>query len=203
MDWLMARYEPLEIEYKVAATFALGMLISNYRFELHNPEHNMQIIMALDDMHIKPEQVPDIPALVFMLPSFTTAQTEPHVTAVVEQLSSTYFVVMRDRLDLLTCSTFALGWSMCNCYNPDLLDQMSESIIKKNNEGVFFESGDESEIVNLLSGMSNLGYRNEEVYQILHDHLVGPNFAATGEIEGQYDFFTLFNIISSFGRTFP
>lgn len=28
IDWLMARYEPLEIEYKVAATFSLGMLIT-------------------------------------------------------------------------------------------------------------------------------------------------------------------------------
>jgi hypothetical protein len=50
LDWLMARYQPLEIEYKVAATFALGMLISNYRFELKNPEHNMQIVSALDDV---------------------------------------------------------------------------------------------------------------------------------------------------------
>ena len=28
IDWLMARYEHLDLEYKVATTFALGMLVS-------------------------------------------------------------------------------------------------------------------------------------------------------------------------------
>jgi len=144
----------------------------------------MQIVSALDDVQIKAETVPDIPALVFMLPSFMTQETEPHIAAVVEQLSSTYFVVMRDRLDLLTCSTMALGWSMCGMHNPDLLDQMSDVIIKKDKDGVLFEAGDESEVVNLLSGMSNLGHRNEEVYEILYKHLVGTNFTKTGVIDG-------------------
>ena len=28
IDWIMKRYEPLEIEYKIAATFSLGMMIT-------------------------------------------------------------------------------------------------------------------------------------------------------------------------------
>jgi hypothetical protein len=92
---------------------------------------------------------------------------------------------------------------MCGMHNPDLLEQMSEIIISKDKDDALFEPGDESEVVNLLSGLSNLGHRNEAVYEIIYKHLVGPNFAKTGEIEGQYDFYTLFNIISSFGRSFP
>ena len=30
IDWLMSRYEPLEVEYQVATVFSLGMMISFY-----------------------------------------------------------------------------------------------------------------------------------------------------------------------------
>ena len=30
IDWLMARYEALDFEYKISTTFALGVLMSSY-----------------------------------------------------------------------------------------------------------------------------------------------------------------------------
>lgn len=32
IEWLMARYTELDIEYKIATTFSLGMMISGYRY---------------------------------------------------------------------------------------------------------------------------------------------------------------------------
>ena len=47
-----------------------------------------------------------------------------------------------------------MGWSRAQMFNQDLLQQMSEQIIKKHQDGIFFEEGNESEVANILSGMS-------------------------------------------------
>lgn len=48
-----------------------------------------------------------------------------------------------------------------------------------------------------------MGYRNEVINEVLYECLVGPEFASTGEINGEYDYYSLFNIISSFARLAP
>jgi hypothetical protein len=178
----MARYSDLDIEYKIATTFSIGMMISGYRYQFENPEHYKIIVDGLNDIRVPPEKVLDLPTLIFMLPAFMTEETAPDVTAIVEQLSATYFVVFRDRLDVLTCSTLILGWARSQCYNPDLLAQMAEQILTKHKEDSFFEPGTESEIANILNGMSGLHYQNEELVDLLHSFLVGPNFKETGEL---------------------
>lgn len=50
---------------------------------------------------------------------------------------------------------------------------MSDQILKLHNEDNFFESGQELEVANVLSGMSQLGYRNAEVIEVLHGYLLG------------------------------
>lgn len=97
---LMTRYEPLEVEYQVATVFSLGMMISAYEFEFKNDEYYATVINALDNINMSAEKVGEIPSLIFMLPSFMTEETSEMVAQVVEQLSATYFVVMRERLDL-------------------------------------------------------------------------------------------------------
>ena len=72
IDWLMSRYEPLEVEYQVAAVFSLGMLISAYEFEFKNDEYYSTVINALDNINMSAEKVGEIPSLIFMLPSFMT-----------------------------------------------------------------------------------------------------------------------------------
>lgn len=121
IDWLMARYLDVDIEYKIATTFSLGILISGFNFEFQNPEHYMTAVMALNDIRVAPEKVQDIPTLIFMIPAFMNEETAPYVAQVVEQLSATYFVIFRERLDVLSCSTILLGWARSDCYNPDLL----------------------------------------------------------------------------------
>lgn len=111
IDWLMARYKDVDIEYKIATTFSLGILLSGYDFQFENPEYYMQVVMALDDVQVPPGTVQDLPSLIFMLPNFITEETMPYVAQVVEQLSATYFVIFRDRLDVLSCSTLLLGWA--------------------------------------------------------------------------------------------
>jgi len=51
----MARFDDLELEYKIATTFSLGMLISGYNYELSNESYYMKIVMGLNDMNIPPE----------------------------------------------------------------------------------------------------------------------------------------------------
>ena len=83
---------------------------------------------------------------------------------------------MRDRVDLLVCSTLLMGWGRSLCYNEDFLNQMSQQILKLHEEGNFFEPGQELEVVNVLSGMSQLGYRNGQVIEVLHGYLLGKNY---------------------------
>ena len=72
IDWLMSRYEPLEVEYQVATVFSLGMMISAYEFEFKNEEYYSTVINALDNINMTAEKVGEIPSLIFMLPSFLT-----------------------------------------------------------------------------------------------------------------------------------
>lgn len=122
IEWLMARYEYLDIEYKIANTFSIGMLISAFEYELPNDEYYEMMVLSLNNIDIPPQRVADVPSLVFMLPAFITEDTGPLIAQVVEQLSATYFVVMRDRIDLLVCSTLLMGWGRSFCYNEDFLE---------------------------------------------------------------------------------
>ena len=47
IDWLMARYEPLEFEYKVAVTFALGYMLQAYDTQLVEEEHLKKLVEPL------------------------------------------------------------------------------------------------------------------------------------------------------------
>ena len=80
---------------------------------------------------------------------------------------------------------------------------MSQQILKLHEEDNFFEAGQELEIANVLSGMSQLGYRNAEVIEVLHGYLLGPKFKETGEMDAVYDMFTLYNLITSYARLVP
>jgi len=73
----------------------------------------------------------------------------------------------------------------------------------KHADNTFFEEGAESEVANILNGLSQLGYRNEELTEVLYSYLVGKDFAQTGEISEQYDLHTLYNILTSFARLSP
>lgn len=79
VDWLMARYQNLDFEYKVATTYALGLLCSAYRFELKNPQHYMDVIMALDNIDVPVDKYMELPSLIFMLPSFLNQENAPYV----------------------------------------------------------------------------------------------------------------------------
>lgn len=48
-----------------------------------------------------------------------------------------------------------------------------------------------------------MGYKNEEVIELLWGYLVGPDFEKTGEIAEQFDLYTLYNILTSFARIAP
>jgi len=37
----MARYEPLDFEYKIQATFSLGILLKSYDWQLSDPDYYM------------------------------------------------------------------------------------------------------------------------------------------------------------------
>ena len=47
----------------------------------------------------------------------------------------------------------------------------------KDAEGIFFEKGAELEVANVISGMSQLGYRNLQAVDILHKCLLGEEFS--------------------------
>lgn len=59
------------------------------------------------------------------------------------------------------------------------------------------------EVANILSGMSELGYRNLDLVNILHECLIGEEFKITGEFTSEYDLFTTYNILTSYARLAP
>lgn len=67
----------------------------------------------------------------------------------------------------------------------------------KHEDGVFFEEGAEAHIANIISALSELRYRHEPLTEAAFECLVGRNYAETGEIEEQYDLYTLFSILSA------
>ena len=75
--------------------------------------------------------------------------------------------------------------------------------MKKHSEGIFFEDGMQLEVANILSGMSELGYRNLDLVNILHECLIGEEFKITGEFTSEYDLFITYNILTSYARLAP
>ena len=53
---------------------------------------------------------------------------------------------------------------------------MGNKIIDLHKEGKFMEEGAEGEITSILSGMSALGYKNDELTEVFYECLVGTNF---------------------------
>ena len=80
---------------------------------------------------------------------------------------------------------------------------MANQILVLHKGDNFMQDGSESEIANILSGLSALGYRNDALNEVLYECLVGPEFKETGEIQGEYDLYTLYTCISSFARLSP
>ena len=84
IDWLMGRYEPLEIEYQIATVFSIGMMISSYEYDLPSDDYYLKIIQSLDGIELTPDKIGELPAMIFMLPAFMTEDTVQMVTQVVE-----------------------------------------------------------------------------------------------------------------------
>ena len=80
----MVRYQDLELEYKVAATFSLGMMITAFDYQFTNGEYYGIVVEGLDGADIAPEKAQEIPSLVFMLPCFATYETAAQITRVVD-----------------------------------------------------------------------------------------------------------------------
>lgn len=65
---------------------------------------------------------------------------------------------MIDRMDILNASTLLMGLARAQIYNDDIIDPIAKEILKKNQEGIFFEKDSVQESVNILSSLSDLGY---------------------------------------------
>ena len=102
IDWLMARYEPLDYDYKMACTFSLGFMMMSYGYELADSKYYRLCVKGLEDYEMKPELRSSIPSVVFMLPCFAIDdETSVGIGSILERLSSEYFVYERERIDLL------------------------------------------------------------------------------------------------------
>lgn len=75
VDWLMARLDPQEIEYKIATVFSLGVLISTYEYELPSEDYYEKIANCLDGVDLPGDKISDVPSLIFMLPAFMNETT--------------------------------------------------------------------------------------------------------------------------------
>jgi len=163
----------------------------------------MKIVEPLIDIEVPELAMELLPSMIFMLPCFINDDTFDLVGLVVEQLSNKFFTAMPEKLDLLNCALISLGWSRTDCRNEELAHQMFMQIKDQSDRGEFMKEGHEHEVVNVLSAMSQMGYRNDEMNKIFFECLVGDEYGETKEIEEQYDLFTLYSIISSFARLCP
>ena len=82
--------------------------------------------------------------------------------------------------------------------NIELLDHMAEQIQFKQHNFVIM--GEESLVVDILSAMSELRYRNDGMSEALHEMLVKKD--DNNEI-AQFDFISLYRIISTHATLSP
>jgi len=128
IDWMIPRYEALDMEYKISTTFAIGVLMSTFDYVLPSHEYCMKLIEPLVDIEVQEGAMELLPSMIFMLPCFINDDTFDLVGLVVEQLSNKFFTNKPDKLDLLNCALISLGWSRTDCRNEELAHQMFMSI---------------------------------------------------------------------------
>ena len=75
IEFIMSRIPELDPEYKIVTTYTLGVFLSAYEYELSKEEYYEQVIRNLKDIDFPESSLPDIPAMIFVLPSFLTDET--------------------------------------------------------------------------------------------------------------------------------
>ena len=97
----------------------------------------------------------------------------------------------------------SMAWARCHLRDEALLGQLCEELTLKHEDGLLLQEGAESQIANIISALSELRYKDEPLTEAIFECLTGPNYAETGEIDEQYDLYTLSSVISSLAIQAP
>lgn len=187
VDLIFSRFYDLHYDYLVTTVWSLGICVSAFGLELP-AEQKLRLLGALNKQMDTPEGVPptsyaNIPSLVFSITCFFN-QTDMNqlVTDTVERLSHIYgkqllihHVIVDNmllRMDLLNCSSLLMGWGRCQMQNEELLTQVTEEVLSKHRQKIFYEEGALAEVANIIFSLQELHYRHDKLLDVLHSYVM-------------------------------
>lgn len=191
LDMLFNRIEGLEFDFLLTTIWSLGVLVA-YRGAEIPTESKMKIMEELNKAEIPTGSIANIPSLIFSISCFLyPEEVNEEIYEAVRKLSEHYIKEGITLIDPLQASTMLLGWSRLQYHNQDCLFKLVEAM-KRNR---FFFDAAEQDLCNILSSISDLHYKDEELIKIIHQ-----------EIESRVDEikpYNLFLIVQSYARIIP
>eukprot|EP00347_Sterkiella_histriomuscorum_P024337 403331476 len=169
MQMLFARVQEMDFEYLVTIVWALGIGVSGYDMKIE-PEYKLRLLSLFNQREFTDTQIPQIPTFVFSLSCFFNEDMNQLVTEVIEKVSQQYLDNMLDRMDILNASVLLMAWGRSFMNNQEMIDRVAQDIINKHKQKLFYEDEATSEIVNIIVGLSDLRYRNDELMNVIHSY---------------------------------
>ncbi|CDW83553.1 UNKNOWN [Stylonychia lemnae] len=169
LQMIMGRLQDLEFEYFITTVWGLGIAVSGYNAQIE-PEQKLRILSHLNQIQIPEYAYNNIPTLAFSLSCFFNEDMNQLAQETIEKISNTYLDNMLDRMDILQASVLLMSWGRAFIDNGEMLDKVANDIINKHKQKLFYEDGAISEIVNIIMALSDLRYKNEKLFEIMHGY---------------------------------
>ncbi|CAI2364482.1 unnamed protein product [Moneuplotes crassus] len=164
---LFQRFENVDFEYCQTTVWSLGVLVS-FRGLHIKLETKKKILAELAKHEVPEEQIMNIPSLVFSLSTFFSPQEiDSEVHDVMKKLITTYLNSDQESMQAVHASTLLIGLSRANYHNEEFLHKIATEMKRPR----FFFTAAEADIVNIVSSLAELHYKDEELLKAIHEDI--------------------------------
>ena len=191
LDMLYSRLDGLGFDYIVTTIWSIGLLCSLHGAEIPF-ENKLKIIQEATKSQPPKESITNMPSVIFSISCMISPmEVNDEVYEVVRHLSEYYINDGIKLIEPLTASTLLMGWSRLQYHNEGLLYKI---ITELKREDFFFDVADQ-DLTNIITSLSDLHYKDDELYSILHEQvkLACDDFSP----------YTLFVTVQSYARVVP
>ena len=191
LDMLYNRLEELEFDFVLTTIWSLGILISLHNAEI-DLESKTKVIRQLLNCTIPKESLSNLPSLIFSISCMISPEEATEdIYEVIRHISGHLIEEGLDLLEPLQASTILMGWSRLQYHNEDYLYRITNQMRRDD----FFYDISDNDLCNIISSLSDLHYKDDKLYDILHEHVK----IAADDIKP----YGLFMIIQSYARVIP
>jgi len=86
----------------------------------------------------------------------STSRNIDDLRALIEGLSLVYLNVIGERIDIVNTSLLMFSWTESETYNDDLFKLLVKICLEKESNGLFFEQGCSTELVNIIKSIQQM-----------------------------------------------